>query len=67
MDYLRRFLKWSYDELLHSKRFWALVAALVAIGSQYFLGEIDVWNALQLLIAALAAYQISLGLRHRSA
>lgn len=42
--------------LLHSRKFWALVAALVGCAAGMALGEIDPWQALQAAIAALAAF-----------
>ena len=43
-------------KILRSRKFWVLLAALVAVGSMYFGGRVDAWQALQAVIAALAVY-----------
>ena len=42
--------------LFKSRKFWALVLALIAAMAAYMTGEVDVWQALQAAIAALAVY-----------
>lgn len=42
--------------LLHSRKFWALVAAIIAVAAALATGQISEWQALQAAIAALAAY-----------
>ena len=42
--------------LFQSRKFWVLVASLVAIGTGYFAGGIDVWQSVQALVAAFAVY-----------
>ena len=42
--------------VLRSRKFWALVGALVAVAAGYFTGSIDAWQAIQAVIAALAVY-----------
>jgi hypothetical protein len=42
--------------ILRSRKFWVLLAALVAVGGTYFGGRVDAWQALQAVIAALAVY-----------
>ncbi len=42
--------------LLRSRKFWVLLAALVAIAAAYTSGQMDAWQAVQALIAALAVY-----------
>jgi ABC-type branched-subunit amino acid transport system permease subunit len=42
--------------LLHSRKFWALIAAIVAVATALATGQISEWQALQAAIAALAAY-----------
>ena len=42
--------------LLQSRKFWVLVAAIVTIAGSYATNQVDAWQALQALIAALAAY-----------
>src|SRR5450759_2157879 len=46
----------SFVQVLHSRKFWALVIALVAIMAGYGTGGLDAWQAIQALVAALAAY-----------
>jgi anti-sigma-K factor RskA len=42
--------------ILRSRKFWVLVAAAVATLAAYLTQEINVWQALQALVAALAVY-----------
>ncbi|HNR01590.1 MAG TPA: hypothetical protein PKK59_03560 [Anaerolineaceae bacterium] len=42
--------------ILRSRKFWVLVAAVVATTAAYLTQEINVWQALQALVAALAVY-----------
>lgn len=42
--------------LLKSRKFWVLVLAIMASVAAYATGEVDMWQALQGAIAALAAY-----------
>jgi hypothetical protein len=42
--------------ILRSRKFWVLMAALVAVAGTYFGGKVDAWQALQAVIAALAVY-----------
>jgi hypothetical protein len=49
-------------DLLTSRKFWALIASLVSIASGYFVGGVDLFQTLQLLVAAFAAYSIATGL-----
>jgi anti-sigma-K factor RskA len=43
-------------KVLRSRKFWVLVAAIVATLSAYLTNEISVWQGLQALVAALAVY-----------
>jgi Mg/Co/Ni transporter MgtE len=43
-------------KILRSRKFWVLVAALIATLASYLMQEITVWQALQALVAALAVY-----------
>ncbi len=43
-------------KVLRSRKFWALLAALTAVAAGLSTGHIDVWQALQAAIAALAVY-----------
>ncbi len=48
---------WEQIKLvLRSRKFWVLLAALVVIGAAYSSGQMDGWQAVQALIAALAVY-----------
>jgi hypothetical protein len=42
--------------LLRSRKFWALMAALIATLAAFCTQQINVWQALQACIAALAVY-----------
>jgi anti-sigma-K factor RskA len=42
--------------MLRSRKFWALMAATIATLAAYLTQQIDVWQALQALVAALAVY-----------
>lgn len=44
------------QKLLRSRKFWALMAALMATVAAFCTQQINVWQALQATIAALAAY-----------
>lgn len=43
-------------EVLSSRKFWALVVALVTVASAFAQGGISEWQAVQAAVAALAAY-----------
>jgi hypothetical protein len=43
-------------KILRSRKFWVLVVALVATLAAFLTQEIDVWQALQAALAALAVY-----------
>lgn len=42
--------------VLKSRKFWALVAALVATSAAYFTHQIQAWQAIQAAVASLALY-----------
>jgi anti-sigma-K factor RskA len=44
------------QKILHSRKFWVLVAALIATLASYLTDQISVWQALQAAVAALAVY-----------
>jgi len=44
------------QKLLRSRKFWALMAALLATLAAFCTHQIDVWQALQAGVAALAVY-----------
>lgn len=43
-------------KLLRSRKFWALIAALVAVAAGLFTDQLTTWQAVQAAVAALAAY-----------
>lgn len=43
-------------KILRSRKFWVLIAALLATTATYVSGNIDMWQALQAAVAALAVY-----------
>lgn len=49
-------------QLLQSRKFWALVIALVAIAAGFAQGEVSEWQAIQAAVAALAAYSTGVAL-----
>jgi anti-sigma-K factor RskA len=46
----------QFQKILHSRKFWVLAAALIATLASYLTQQVDVWQALQAAIAALAVY-----------
>jgi|6_EtaG_2_1085325.scaffolds.fasta_scaffold06100_3 hypothetical protein len=44
--------------ILQSRKFWTLVASLVAIAASYFQSQITDWQAVQAVVAAGAAYSV---------
>lgn len=48
--------------LLTSRRFWALVTALVATAAGFAQGELTEWQAVAAITAATSAYALSIGL-----
>ena len=42
--------------ILRSRKFWVLCASLLSVVSAFVLQQIDVWQALQLAVAAFAVY-----------
>lgn len=48
--------------LFQSRKFWALVSSIVAVGVGVYNGAINPADAVQLIVAALAAYSIGTGL-----
>lgn len=43
-------------KIVRSRKFWVLMAALLATLAAFLTQEIDVWQALQAAIAAMAVY-----------
>ena len=48
--------------LLQSRKFWALVLALVSIAAGFAQGGITEWQAVQAAVSALAAYSIGVAI-----
>jgi hypothetical protein len=46
------------QSILSSRKFWTLMASLVVIGQQYFSGNIDDWQMIQMLVASCGAYSV---------
>ncbi len=46
----------KFKQLLSSRKFWVLIAALIATAAAFFTSEITAWQAVQALIAAIAVY-----------
>mgnify|MGYP000848884307 CR=1 FL=1 len=43
-------------KIARSRKFWVLVAALLATAAAFFTHQVDVWQTLQAVVAALAVY-----------
>ncbi len=43
-------------KIVRSRKFWVLMTALLATAAAYLTQQIDVWQALQAAVAALAVY-----------
>lgn len=55
----------KFIELFKSRKFWSLIASLVAVAAGYFSGGVNLFDSLQLIVAAFAAYSIGTGLDNR--
>ncbi len=54
---MNAFTVWAQvQQILRSRKFWALLAALVATAAGLACGELSTWQAVQAVIAALAVY-----------
>jgi Mg/Co/Ni transporter MgtE len=49
-------------KIVRSRKFWVLIAALLATLAAYVSGNIDVWQALQAAVAALAVYSTGIAI-----
>lgn len=52
-------------DLLQSRKFWALVASVVSIAAGYYTGGVNLFDSLQLLVAAFAAFSVATGLERK--
>ena len=50
------------NAILRSRKCWVLVASLVAVSDGFFQGQIDMWQAIQAVVAAGAAYTVGTGI-----
>ena len=48
--------------ILRSRKFWVLIAALLATAAACVSGEISIWQALQAAVAALAVYSTGIAI-----
>ena len=48
--------------LIHSRKFWILIAALLATTAAYCTGQVTVWQALQAAVAALAVWSTGIAI-----
>ena len=46
----------QFKKIVRSRKFWVLIAALLATLAAFVSQEISVWQALQMAVAALAVY-----------
>ena len=49
-------------KILRSRKFWVLAAALLAATAAYCTRQIDMWQALQAVVAALAVYSTGIAI-----
>ena len=52
----------KFQAILRSRKFWVMVASLVAVAAGYFQGQIDMWQAIQAVVAVGAAYSVGTGI-----
>ena len=48
--------------IFRSRKFWALLLSLLATISAHFLGELDIWQALQAVVASFAVYSTGIAI-----
>ncbi len=46
----------QFKKIVRSRKFWVLIAALLATTAAFVTHQISVWQALQMAVAALAVY-----------
>ena len=49
-------------KILRSRKFWVLLAAIITAAGAFFSGQVDAWQALQAIVAALAVYSTGIAL-----
>jgi len=49
-------------QVLKSRKFWVLIASLIAVAQSFVQDNIDDFQALQLITASLAAYSLGTGI-----
>jgi hypothetical protein len=52
----------KFNELIRSRKFWALIASVVAIAGAVQAGTMPISEAANMLVAALAAYSVATGI-----
>lgn len=52
----------QFKKLLRSRKFWVLIAALIATLAAYCTDQLSVWQTLQAVVAALAVYSTGVAL-----
>jgi hypothetical protein len=52
----------KFNELIRSRKFWALIASVVAIAGAVQAGTMPISEAANVLVAALAAYSVATGI-----
>ena len=52
----------KFERVLRSRKFWALLASLVAIAAGYATGQVDVWQSVQAAVASFGFYAVGTGL-----
>jgi len=50
------------QQVLKSRKFWVLMASLIAVAQSFFTGNINDWQAIQAIVAAGAAYSVGTGI-----
>jgi len=48
--------------ILQSRKFWALLAAVVGIAAGYGTGQVPAWESVQALVAATATFALATGI-----
>jgi hypothetical protein len=54
------------QKILRSRKFWVLLAALIATTAAFVTHQITVWQALQMAVAALAVYSTGVAIEGNS-
>ena len=49
-------------QVLKSRKFWVLMASLIAVAQSFSQGNISDWQAIQMVVAAGAAFSVATGI-----